>query len=734
MSSASSGVVSQRGYKMDPNNAIEIRNISKAFKIKVADGSKKSISGKTKVKNEVHKVLDNISLDIKRGDVLGILGRNGSGKSTFLSILARIMEPDTGTIERGGKIAAILELGMGFHPDMSGRENIYTKGEMFGFSKKEMDAKVEEIIEYSGVRKYIDNPIRTYSSGMAGRLAFAVMVNVDSEIVLVDEVLSVGDSSFSAKAKQHFIEMAASGKTVLIVSHNLSYIEEVCNRTIWIEDGRIAMDGTPDEVVPEYINKISESPEIILDLAKSGVGDAQYKLALMYRDGIYFEKDMSKYESWLESAAEKRSVRAQVMYGDILMSKGKREQALNYYLNAAERGDGEARVKVASLSSYKESEAEIIADVYERLLISGNTLMEYRYAELMLRTAWSDEDRERAFDMFLKSAKGGFPDALYQVAVMYRDGIGTAKNYEEMRRFLVESAENGYMQSITLLADIYTQGRLLPKDRKVAFKWTLRAAELGNRDFMYRVAVMYRDGIGVEKNLEESNKWFGRYEDSNLFQQYALASNFVKSEDISDLEGLFEKASYSMNSGMLYSYLLNTEDPKIKKKIIKALEDIAKGSNQDAIVKLGNIYHDGIKVDVDYERALYWFDWGSMHGNPYCQQRSGEMYRDGIGTKKDLERAISYFRDSAIQGNTRCMEYLIRLSYADMDKRSDLYRRSFNLLQNHAQSGNIDAINKIANMYYDGDCVGVDHEMAMYWFKKGAELGDRNCKKRIAED
>jgi ABC-2 type transport system ATP-binding protein len=276
---------------MEPDNAIEIRNVSKSFIIQVADDSKKTVSGRTKIKKVKNKVLDDITLNIKKGDVLGILGRNGSGKSTFLSLLARIMEPDEGTISRSGKIAAILELGMGFHQDMTGRENIYIKGELYGFSKKEMDSKIEGIIDYSGVRMYIDNPVRTYSSGMIGRLAFAIMVNVESDIILVDEVLSVGDSSFSAKAMQHFNEMAESGKTVLIVSHNLGYVEQACNRVIWIENGKVALDGNPADVCAQYQNRINEDPEIILDLAQSGVPDAQYRLALMYRDGNYFQKD-----------------------------------------------------------------------------------------------------------------------------------------------------------------------------------------------------------------------------------------------------------------------------------------------------------------------------------------------------------------------------------------------------------------------------------------------------------
>lgn len=190
---------------MDPKNAIEIRNIVKTFKIEVEDPEKKGgILNRNHTKTIENKVLDGITLDIRKGDVLGVLGRNGSGKSTFLSMIARIMEPDSGTIECSGKVASILELGMGFHCDLSGRENIYLKGQLYGFSKDEIDCKIEKIIDYAGIKEYVDNPVRTYSSGMMGRLAFAIMINVESDIMLVDEVLSVGDSAFETKAKEHF--------------------------------------------------------------------------------------------------------------------------------------------------------------------------------------------------------------------------------------------------------------------------------------------------------------------------------------------------------------------------------------------------------------------------------------------------------------------------------------------------------------------------------------------------
>ena len=717
---------------METDNALEIRNVSKSFTIQVADDGKKNIMGRTKLRKKKNKVLDNISLDVKKGDVLGILGRNGSGKSTFLSILARIMEPDSGTILRSGKIAAILELGMGFHPDMSGRENIYTKGELYGFSKREMDSKIEKIIDYSGVRKYIDNPVRTYSSGMAGRLAFAIMINVDSEIVLVDEVLSVGDSSFAAKAKQYFTEMAESGKTVLIVSHNLGYIEEVCNRVIWIENGKIAMDGDSRDVCAEYQNRINEDPEIIKDLAESGVPDAQYKLALMYRDGSYFEKDSVKYEKWLKSAADKRSIRAQVVYGDMLMSRGEKDKAKEYYLGAADRGDWEARTKVASLSSFRENDIQKLVELYEKTLVPGNGLMEYRFAELLLKVAWCDEDRKKAFEMFKRSAEDGYPEALHQVAVMYRDGNGTSKDYKMMDYYLTESAKNGSMRSITMLADIYMQGKLLPRDRAVSFKWTLRAAELGNRDFMYRVAELYRDGIGVKKDAGESNKWFDRYAKANIFQQNIWASYYSRVVNNDCLESLYDDMVGMMNPGVIQHFIAYTKESEKKEQLLKVFEIMAESGNQDAINRLGNMYYDGFCVKQDLKKALYWYEKGTKYGNTWSCLRAGEMYRDGRGVVKNDKRSLELFKIASILGDLRCLELLIHLSNSNKDY-NDTLQWALNLMKNYAESGNIEAINRLGNMYAKGLSVEKNIDVAICWYKKGADLGDGNCLKRLKE-
>jgi len=369
---------------MDIKNAIEIKNVSKSFKVRVNSNNKykRSISFKIKVEKQEHIVLDNISFNVKKGEVIGILGRNGSGKSTLLKIISHILEPDSGTVEISGNIASILELGMGFHQDMSGRENIFIKGAMYGFSKDQIERKMDDIIEYSGLGEYIDSPLRTYSSGMTGRLAFAIMVNVDADIFLVDEILSVGDASFSAKAAEHFKKAAKNGKTILLVSHSISSIEEMCNRAIWIENGRVKENGPVKTVCSHYKAGMTESFEITSDLAESGVADAQYRLALMYRDGTKIGVDESLAFQWMKSAAEQNHILAQLGYADMLFDGIGTEQdtvtAIQYYQTAADRGNNDARIKLATLLGDDDSERKEMRELFRLIAERGNHLSDFR--------------------------------------------------------------------------------------------------------------------------------------------------------------------------------------------------------------------------------------------------------------------------------------------------------------------------------------------------------------------
>ncbi len=198
-------------------------------------------------------VLDGVSLNVKKGECVALIGVNGSGKSTLLKLMTKIIYPNKGKIITNGKLTSLLELGAGFHPDFSGRENIYFNASIFGLTKKEIDERLDQIIEFSELGSYIDNPVRTYSSGMYMRLAFSVAINVDAEILLVDEILSVGDQHFQEKCLNKMKELRNEGKTMVFVTHSMGQVKELCNRAIWLCDGKIKMDGKPNEVVEAYI-------------------------------------------------------------------------------------------------------------------------------------------------------------------------------------------------------------------------------------------------------------------------------------------------------------------------------------------------------------------------------------------------------------------------------------------------------------------------------------------------
>lgn len=208
-------------------------------------------------KREKREVLKGINAKIKKGEVVALIGTNGSGKSTLLKLLTKIIYPNKGEIQTQGKLTSLLELGAGFHPDFSGRENIYFNASIFGLTRKEIDDRLDDIIKFSELEQFIDNPVRTYSSGMYMRLAFSVAINVDADILLIDEILSVGDEHFQNKCFDKMLELKEQGKTMVFVTHSMNSVKKLCNRTIWLCDGKIKMDGETDKVVEEYIKATS---------------------------------------------------------------------------------------------------------------------------------------------------------------------------------------------------------------------------------------------------------------------------------------------------------------------------------------------------------------------------------------------------------------------------------------------------------------------------------------------
>lgn len=235
-------------------DAISIEHVSKKFRLyKERNQSIKSavMRGRTSV-HEDFWALKDISFTIKHGETFGLVGDNGSGKSTLLKCLAKILYPNGGSISIDGRIAALLEVGSGFHPELSGRENVYLNGSILGMTRKEIDQKFDAIVDFSGVREFIDQPVKNYSSGMYVRLGFSVAIHVNPDILLVDEVLAVGDESFQAKCFQKFHEFREAGKTVVIVSHALGTMVEMCDRIAWLDHGELKGVGKPAELIEAY--------------------------------------------------------------------------------------------------------------------------------------------------------------------------------------------------------------------------------------------------------------------------------------------------------------------------------------------------------------------------------------------------------------------------------------------------------------------------------------------------
>lgn len=235
--------------------AIKVENLTKEFKLFYDKPStlKERLVFWNKKKENSRIVLKDINLTIKKGETVALIGTNGSGKSTLLKLMTKIIYPSKGKLTTNGKLTSLLELGAGFHPDFTGRENIYFNASIFGLTKEEIEKRVDEIIEFSELGEFIDSPVRTYSSGMYMRLAFSVAINVDADILLIDEILAVGDQHFQDKCFAKLTELKESDKTIVIVTHSLEQVRKLCTRAIWIYEGEVKLDGKPDKVVDEYL-------------------------------------------------------------------------------------------------------------------------------------------------------------------------------------------------------------------------------------------------------------------------------------------------------------------------------------------------------------------------------------------------------------------------------------------------------------------------------------------------
>ncbi len=360
---------------MQPENAIEVNHVTKSFKVYLDKGNtlKEKVLFKKRRRYEERNVLKDISFQVKKGEAVGLIGHNGCGKSTTLKLLTRIMYPDAGEIKMSGRVSSLIELGAGFHEDMSGRENIYINASIFGLSRKEIDERMEAIINFSELQDFIDNPVRTYSSGMYMRLAFSVAINVDADILLVDEILAVGDVNFQAKCFNRLREIKGQGTTIVIVSHSMDQSEQICDRSIWIHEGDIRRQGRPRDVHPEYLDFMGEKRQeraekekeeapqektepIAKEEKRWGNGDARIrKVMILGRDGR--ERSVIKTDEQVTISIKyeiKNTVEDAVIGIGFFRSDGVQCYGTNTRIDKLPEfkliRDGVAEVKIASLN------------------------------------------------------------------------------------------------------------------------------------------------------------------------------------------------------------------------------------------------------------------------------------------------------------------------------------------------------------------------------------------------
>jgi len=301
-----------------PTFAIHVENLAKQYKIGLRDEAKRSFGEALihalgtpfrRLRNlsersdgsDLFWALKNISFDVRPGEVIGIIGRNGAGKSTLLKILSRITEPTEGHACLRGRVASLLEVGTGFHPELTGRENIHLNGAILGMKKAEIERKFDEIVAFAEIDKFLDTPVKRYSSGMRVRLGFAVAAHLEPEILLVDEVLAVGDIAFQRKCLGKMDAVARSGRTILFVSHNMASIEALCGRAILLEQGRIVQSGKCSEVISSYLNTLAERTQCPVGEREDREGDGSARCT-----GLWCEDELGTPTDTVRSGRDVR--------------------------------------------------------------------------------------------------------------------------------------------------------------------------------------------------------------------------------------------------------------------------------------------------------------------------------------------------------------------------------------------------------------------------------------------
>ena len=392
--------------------AISVQNVKKTFRSyqDKATSFKERFINPSRGKHEDVMVLKGISFDVKKGEAIGIIGKNGCGKSTTLKLLTRILYPNEGKIEIKGRVSSLIELGAGFHPDMTGRENIYTKESIFGITRKEVDKRLGDIIRFSELEEYIDNPVRTYSSGMYMRLAFAVAINVDADVLLIDEILAVGDAAFQKKCFEKLKEIKANGTTIVIVSHSMEQMYKICDRLIWIENGLIRDEGVPKFIGEQYLAEMEGRRLDRVELEK------QQKKEELERK-IREEEELQHKEQEKEQKRRQEELKALIEQQKQIEKNETLKQVSKYCRPEARRG-GNGKCLIKTVRVLEESGEEV-----QNLRLGENYVL-----EILLET--SEELKEVIVSMGITRE-----DGVYCYGNFSKYEHGTAKLKGEPVRF-----------------------------------------------------------------------------------------------------------------------------------------------------------------------------------------------------------------------------------------------------------------------------------------------------------
>jgi len=661
---------------MKEGNSVEVRGIRKTFTVgTITPKSQSSISVLRKRKFEERVVLKGISFEVKKGESVGLLGRNGSGKSTILKMLSKVMYPDFGEIEVRGRVASILELGMGFHQELSGRENIYIKGSMYGLSAKDMDAIIEDIIEFSELRDRIDDPLRVYSSGMHARLAFAIAIHIKSDVMIIDEVLSVGDIGFRSKCNVALRDLKKGGTTILLASHSMSTVEEMCDRVIWIEAGKVREIGETSAVCYHYRKDLTDSFESIVTSAESGDIVSQNNLGVLYRDGRDVEANQEEAFKWFKKAAESGLTEAQLNLGEMMLQQnntpeGKKEACV-WFNMAADAGNTEARIRVAEILSGDEEDDgwDYCVELLTALSEKGNARAQATLARVFLDGIGVPKDQKTAFKWFYKSAESGDIWSQHQIGVMYRDGIGMDRNPVKAVEWLTVSANNGNMKAKTELASMFKKGMGVERDLSSSLKWYREAARAGDANSMYQVATMCRDGVGTEVDMRESNRWFNAFSKQSRLKLQNTVGEICRYDidtDTSVAVNIYEKGAKNGNIAAEFTFGMLKKDGAITMAdsdvAAEWFRKAAESGHINSQIEYGNILLRGIGVKRDPEAAFAMFKMAADACNHVARNQLGNMYRDGVGVERDLEKAKVLFRLAAEQGNKDAPLSLLKIS------------------------------------------------------------------------